>query len=96
MNGQAKSGDSLPNLGEMDSHCGGCQKVIDQESGGVVVAFGWVLRLGSKEGADDQIEPMACGVLSMCQMQGQGLGGYKLAIAVGWKSSVRQLLVSGV
>jgi hypothetical protein len=40
MNGQAKSGDSLPNLGEMDSRCGGCQKVIDQESGGVVVAFG--------------------------------------------------------
>lgn len=40
MNGEAKAGDSLPNLGEMDSRCGGCQKVIDQESGGVVVAFG--------------------------------------------------------
>nr|XP_031860486.1 uncharacterized protein CI109_004097 [Kwoniella shandongensis]KAA5527558.1 hypothetical protein CI109_004097 [Kwoniella shandongensis] len=38
---QAKTaGDSLPNLGEMDAKCGGCHNVIDQESGGVVVAFG--------------------------------------------------------
>lgn len=42
INGQAKAGDSLPNLGEMDSRCGGCQNVIDQESGGTVVAFGYV------------------------------------------------------
>ncbi|WVR00219.1 hypothetical protein IAU59_007361 [Kwoniella sp. CBS 9459] len=39
--GQGKAtGDSLPNLGDMDAKCGGCHKVIDQESGGVVVAFG--------------------------------------------------------
>ncbi|WWC71939.1 uncharacterized protein I206_105898 [Kwoniella pini CBS 10737] len=35
-----KTGDSLPNLGELDAKCGGCHEVIDQESGGVVVAFG--------------------------------------------------------
>lgn len=39
--GQARSaGDSLPNLGEMEAKCGGCLQTIDQESGGVVVAFG--------------------------------------------------------
>ncbi len=36
----AKSGDSLPKLGDMNAKCGGCHKVIEQESGGVVVAFG--------------------------------------------------------
>ncbi|WWC91633.1 uncharacterized protein L201_006579 [Kwoniella dendrophila CBS 6074] len=36
----AKTGDSLPNLGDLDAKCGGCYEVIDQESGGVVVAFG--------------------------------------------------------
>ncbi|WRT70298.1 uncharacterized protein IL334_007296 [Kwoniella shivajii] len=35
-----KTGDSLPNLGDMDAKCGGCHEIIDQESGGVVVAFG--------------------------------------------------------
>ncbi|WVQ67092.1 uncharacterized protein L199_005286 [Kwoniella botswanensis] len=35
-----KTGDSLPNLGDLDAKCGGCHEVIDQESGGVVVAFG--------------------------------------------------------
>jgi hypothetical protein len=34
------NGESIPNLGEMDAKCGGCAKVIDQDSGGVVVAFG--------------------------------------------------------
>lgn len=36
--GNSNSG--LPNIGELDSRCGGCHEVIDQESGGVVVAFG--------------------------------------------------------
>lgn len=37
-----KQGESLPNVGDMEAKCGGCHKVIDQESGGVVVAFGYV------------------------------------------------------
>ena len=44
--GQAKAtGDSLPNLGDMEAKCGGCQQVIDQDGGGVVVAFGYVATL---------------------------------------------------
>lgn len=38
--GQAKTGESLPNLGEAEAKCGGCDQVIDPELGGVVVAFG--------------------------------------------------------
>ena len=38
----SKAGESVPNLGDVDARCGGCKKFIDQESGGVVVAFGWV------------------------------------------------------
>jgi hypothetical protein len=38
---QVKStAESLPNMSDMDTKCGGCKAVIDQESGGVVVAFG--------------------------------------------------------
>ena len=36
----SKPRESLPNLSDMDAKCGGCRKVIEQESGGVVVAFG--------------------------------------------------------
>lgn len=50
VNGQGKGGDSLPNLGDMDARCGGCQKVIDQESGGVVVAFGYVVHRSRRVG----------------------------------------------
>jgi hypothetical protein len=35
-----KAAESLPNIGEMEARCGGCKDVIDQEGGGVVVAFG--------------------------------------------------------
>lgn len=35
-----KAAESLPNIGEMEARCGGCKGVIDQEGGGVVVAFG--------------------------------------------------------
>lgn len=35
-----KAAESLPNIGEMEAKCGGCQGIIDQEGGGVVVAFG--------------------------------------------------------
>ena len=38
------AGDSIPNLGDSNAKCGGCGRVIEQESGGVVVAFGWVCR----------------------------------------------------
>lgn len=31
---------SVTSLGEMEARCGGCKKVIDQENGGIVVAFG--------------------------------------------------------
>lgn len=40
VNGGSSKADTLPNLGDLDTKCGGCQKTIDQESGGVVVAFG--------------------------------------------------------
>ena len=36
------NGESLPNLGDMNARCGGCKELIDQEGGGVVVAFGSV------------------------------------------------------
>ena len=35
-----KAAESLPNIGEMEAKCGGCKGIIDQEGGGVVVAFG--------------------------------------------------------
>ena len=35
-----KAAESLPNIGEMEARCGGCKGVIDQDGGGVVVAFG--------------------------------------------------------
>ena len=38
--GTNTNGESLPNLGDMNARCGGCKELIDQEGGGVVVAFG--------------------------------------------------------
>ena len=35
-----RSGDNPPNIEDMNTSCGGCHEIIDQESGGVVVAFG--------------------------------------------------------
>jgi hypothetical protein len=41
LNGAAmKHGDGVLGVGDMEARCGGCTKIIDQESGGVVVAFG--------------------------------------------------------
>jgi hypothetical protein len=34
------TGEGVPNVADLDPTCGGCKKAIDQESGGVVVAFG--------------------------------------------------------
>lgn len=36
------SSEGHPNVADLDPVCGGCKQAIDQESGGVVVAFGLV------------------------------------------------------
>lgn len=31
---------TMPSMNDLEAKCGGCKKTIDQENGGVVVAFG--------------------------------------------------------
>jgi hypothetical protein len=31
---------SMTSIADMEARCGGCRKLIDQENGGIVVAFG--------------------------------------------------------
>ena len=33
---------SMTSIADMEARCGGCRKLIEQEDGGVVVAFGYV------------------------------------------------------
>jgi hypothetical protein len=32
----------MPSMNDLEAKCGGCKNTIDQDNGGVVVAFGWV------------------------------------------------------
>jgi hypothetical protein len=33
---------TMPSMNDLEAKCGGCKNTIDQDNGGVVVAFGWV------------------------------------------------------